>query len=82
MFLGQGHMNDMTRADYERYRHEDVYGWFMLGKPVLGVNNLDMIKEICVKDFNNFVDRNPEDFMQAFESGGDLDKVSNLMKEY
>jgi hypothetical protein len=57
-------------------RSEDVFGWFMLGKPVLGVNNLQLIKDIFVKDFNHFVDRNPADFMQAFESGGDLDKAS------
>jgi hypothetical protein len=53
-----------------------VFGWFMLGKPVLGVNNLQLIKDIFVKDFNHFVDRNPADFMQAFQSGGDLDKAS------
>jgi hypothetical protein len=39
-------------------KEEDLYGWFMLGKPMLGVNNLELIKDIFVKDFNHFVDRN------------------------
>jgi hypothetical protein len=56
-------------------KEEDLYGWFMLGKPMLGVNNLDLIKDIFVKDFNHFVDRNADTLKEAFKSSGDLDKV-------
>ena len=75
MFLGRAHLNDLARADYEKFREQPVYGWFILGKPVLGINNLELIKNILVKDFNNFVDRTPAIFQEAFKSGGDLDKV-------
>ena len=50
-----------------------------MGKPVLGINNLDLVKNILVKDFNNFVDRNSVVVQEAFKSGGDLDKVRLLM---
>ena len=61
-----------------RFREEPVYGWFLMGKPVLGINNLDLVKNILVKDFNNFVDRNSVVVQEAFKSGGDLDKVRLL----
>ena len=80
MFLGRAHLNDLARADYEKFREQPVYGWFILGKPVLGINNLELIKNILVKDFNNFVDRTPAIFQEAFKSGGDLDKVRIFYK--
>jgi hypothetical protein len=73
--LGQTHLNEVSRADYEVFRSEAVYGWFIMGKPVLGVNSLDLVKNILVKDFNSFVDRTSTFVNEAFRSGGDLDKV-------
>ncbi len=73
--LGQTHLNEVSRADYETFRSEAVYGWFIMGKPVLGVNSLDLVKNILVKDFNSFVDRTSTFVNDAFRSGGDLDKV-------
>jgi hypothetical protein len=49
-----------------------------MGKPVLGVNSLDLVKNILVKDFNSFVDRTSNFVNEAFRSGGDLDKVDFL----
>ena len=68
-------MNNLVREDYEKFKDEDMYGWFLLGKPVLGVINLEMIKDIFVKDFNHFVDRNAEILSNTFKSSGELDKV-------
>ena len=38
-------------------KDEDYYGVYMLGKPVLCINSVDMIRDITVKYFNNFVNR-------------------------
>lgn len=75
LFLGRAHLNELSKADYHRFKEEPLYGWFLLGKPVLGVNNLDLVKNILVKDFNNFVDRNSDIMQEALKSGGDLDKL-------
>ena len=48
-----------------RFKNEDYYGTYMFGKPVLNVNNPDLIKEILVKDFNKFVDRNDTNMLKA-----------------
>jgi hypothetical protein len=74
-FLGKEHMTNLTKDDYHRFREQDYYGWFLLGKPVLGLANLELIKHVLVKDFNHFVDRTNPEITQLFNGGGDLDKV-------
>ncbi|XP_025103422.1 cytochrome P450 3A5-like [Pomacea canaliculata] len=45
-----------TLLDWRKpYGH--VFGTFFVSKPMLVVSDLDIVKEILVKDFNNFVDR-------------------------
>jgi hypothetical protein len=53
-----------------------------MGKPVLGINNLDLVRNVLVKDFDNFTDRNSALAQEAFTSGGDLDKVKTHMCTY
>ncbi|XP_025103431.1 cytochrome P450 3A5-like isoform X5 [Pomacea canaliculata] len=40
-----------------RKQYGHVFGIFFVSKPMLVVSDLDIVKEILVKDFNNFVDR-------------------------
>ncbi|CAG5123574.1 unnamed protein product [Candidula unifasciata] len=42
---------------YNRYKDKKVYGIYNLGKPILMVRDLDIVKDIMVKHFNSFVDR-------------------------
>jgi len=66
------------KKDYLKYRDSPVYGYFLMGKPVLGINDLELVKNVLVKDFNNFVDRNAAVLDEALKSGGELDKVGQL----
>jgi hypothetical protein len=74
-FLGEEHMTILMVEDYRRFQDHDYHGWFLLGKPVLAVHNMDLIKSILVKDFDHFVDRTNPDIVQIFSGGGELDKV-------
>jgi len=78
IFAGKTHLNDFVKGDYEKYKDEKLYGWFLLGKPVLAINDLDLLKNIQVKDFNHFVDRQEANAASAFAKGGDKDKLWGL----
>ena len=47
---------------------------FLFGKPVLVVQNLELIRNIMVKDFNHFVDRNCAG-QNMMNEGGELDQL-------
>lgn len=73
--LTQGkHISVLVKEDYEKFKEEDFFGIYMLGKPALVVKNIDMIRNIMVKDFNHFVDRNGES-MRQWAQGGDMDQL-------
>jgi hypothetical protein len=74
-FLGRAHLLNLTKGDYQRFSGEKYFGWFLLGKPVLAIRNIELLKHILVKDFNHFVDRTNADITQLFSGGGELDKV-------
>ena len=46
----------------------------MLGKPALIIKNVDMIRNVMVKDFSHFVDRNSSGTANWCQ-GGDLDQL-------
>ena len=58
-------------------RHEKVYGWFMFGKPILAINDIELVKRIKVKDFNHFVDGWDDNMAKNQKLGGDLDTLFN-----
>ena len=59
------------------FKDEKFFGFFMFGKPVLMVNDVELVKHIKVKDFPHFVDSQTEDVVNAFRRGGDLDSLFN-----
>jgi len=78
---GTKHLTDFAEEDYNKYKIEQnlkVHGWFMFGKPTLSINDVELIKQIQVKDFNHFVDRNEVNFSNSFAQGGKLDKYWGL----
>uniref|UniRef100_A0A2C9K2J9 Cytochrome P450 n=1 Tax=Biomphalaria glabrata TaxID=6526 RepID=A0A2C9K2J9_BIOGL len=48
---------EVQKVFYNKYKDKKVYGWYDTRKPVLVVKDLDMIKDIFVKNFASFVDR-------------------------
>jgi len=60
-----------------QFKDEKFFGFFMFGKPVLMVNDVELVKHIKVKDFSHFVDSQNEDLVNAIRRGGDLDTLFN-----
>ena len=51
-------ISDTIRLNYEKYRDEKFLGMYgPMGTPLLMVHDLDMAKNILIKDFDHFVDR-------------------------
>jgi len=78
---GSKHLHEFAEEDYNKYKidqKQKVHGWFLFGKPTLSINDVELIKQIQVKDFNHFVDRNEYNMSQSFLHGGDLDKLWGL----
>ncbi|XP_055907558.1 cytochrome P450 6a2-like [Eupeodes corollae] len=52
------HIRDIVRANYEKYKHTGPFGgfFFLLRRSVI-IYDLDLAKNILIKDFNNFSDR-------------------------
>ncbi|XP_070493752.1 probable cytochrome P450 6a20 [Chironomus tepperi] len=49
------HMSDFLRREYERFKDKSpAFGIFMLTKPCLVPTNIELIKDILVKHFDNF----------------------------
>lgn len=48
---------DIFKQLYEEYKHEPVFGIFFKYRPILLVNDLDLIKDILIKDFAVFASR-------------------------
>jgi cytochrome P450 family 6 len=56
--IGKRHFNDCLRDVYQNFKKQDVLcGFFNTFEPKIIPLDLNLIKDILVKDFNNFVDR-------------------------
>ena len=67
------HIIDMTNE----FKEERFFGWFMFGKPMLMINDVELVKNIKVKDFSHFVDPQDEHTAKMGRMGGDLDRLIN-----
>lgn len=50
-------MGDYLTEMYNTYKNEPMIGIFAKNSPILIVQDLDLIKDILIKDFNKFADR-------------------------
>eukprot|EP00092_Neocalanus_flemingeri_P035217 GFUD01038321.1.p1 GENE.GFUD01038321.1~~GFUD01038321.1.p1 ORF type:complete len:542 (+),score=134.82 GFUD01038321.1:26-1627(+) len=74
-FLSGRHLDDMSAEDHKKYLDQGYFGTFLLGKPVLAINDANFLKHIEVKDFDHFVDRFGDASNKKLFSGGDTDKI-------
>jgi len=56
-FMMKKHKHIKTLELYRQYSNQKVIGTFMFGKPMFMLTDPELIKQIFVKDFHNFVDR-------------------------
>ncbi|XP_076241481.1 putative cytochrome P450 6a14 [Calliopsis andreniformis] len=50
-------VSEDLKAWYDKYKHEPLFGLYIRSQPLLIVNDLDLIKDILIKDFSLFADR-------------------------
>ena len=74
-FFGGRHIHEMNEEDHMKFASEKYFGYFLFGKPVLAITDVNLLKQIMVKDFDHFVDRESAEFGKTRFAGGDLDKV-------
>ena len=67
------HANVIFEENYVKFRDEKVFGTYLLGKAVLNINDPELIRQIMVRDFNHFVDREDSNQKKFFE-GGKIDE--------
>ena len=75
------HLAEYIHEDYHKFKMEQnqkVHGWFLFGKPALNINDVELLKQIQVKDFDHFVDRNESNTSRALGRGGKLDRVGRI----
>lgn len=74
-FFGGDHIDVMTADAHKQFENERFFGLFMFGKPMVAINDPDLLRLIQVKDFDHFVDRIGPDVVEKLFSGGDLDNI-------
>ena len=68
-------MDELSEDDHKQFASEKYFGWFLFGKPILGLNDVNLLRHVMVKDFDHFVDRQSSELISKQFPGGDLDKV-------
>ena len=74
-FLSKKHADIQSEEFYQEHKNDKIFGCFFFGKPMVVVNDADLMRTIQVKDFDHFVDRFSGDLNDKLIRGGDLDKL-------
>jgi len=59
VILKRKHVLDLMKEHYSKFPEEKIYGIFSITKPTLVIKDPDIVRQIFVKDFNSFTDRDP-----------------------
>lgn len=59
---------DKLREFYEEYKKEPMFGIFEGTTPILVINDLELIKDVLIKDFSLFVNRGFRLFSKVLEN--------------
>ena len=55
------HLLDWLTKLYHQFPEEKIVGIYSVHQPVMVVNDPELARQLLVKDFNHFVDRDPEE---------------------
>ena len=75
LFLQNEHMNDSMLSHAMEAKGLPFYGAYFLRAPLLFLTDADMIKQITIKDFEYFVDKNPSNFAAIKKTNQLADKI-------
>ena len=79
-----GKSSFITNLDciYEQFKSEKVVGLFNFSQPYLVIQDVDLVKQVMVKDFEYFSDRRPIDLAKTTEvsvkSNGKAKSITNF----
>ena len=59
------------------FKDEKFFGYYSLGKPMLVIQDLEMMKAMKTKDFRHFPDTQDENISRTMRTGGELDALFN-----
>lgn len=74
-FTNKEHLNDVVLRQANETKNLKYYGGYFLQSPILWIRDPDMVRQITIKDFEYFVDRNNSMFQKLFKSGSQTDKI-------
>lgn len=57
VFLKKMSINEKLKFLYDQYKNEPIFGIFEGSSPILVLNDLDLIKDVLIKDFSVFSNR-------------------------
>ena len=75
IFLQNEHLNDSILRHAKEAKGLPFYGAYFLRAPLLFLTDADMIKQITIKDFEYFVDKNPSNFADLNKTNQLADKI-------
>ena len=75
IFLQNEHLNDSILRHAKEAKGLPFYGAYFLRAPMLFLTDADMIKQITIKDFEYFVDKNPSNFADLNKTNQLADKI-------
>ena len=74
-FMQNEHLNDTMLEHAKETKGSPFYGAYFLRSPMLFLTDAEMIKQITIKDFDYFVDRNPSKFAAVKKTNQLADKI-------
>ena len=76
IFTKSEHINDFALRHANETKGLPYYGLYFLRTPILMVTDVDIVKHICVKDFDHFVDRDDMGiFDKLKKSKSEIDRI-------
>ncbi|XP_014207797.1 probable cytochrome P450 6a13 [Copidosoma floridanum] len=57
IIFGKMSVGDLVVLQYEKHKHQPMFGIYAMRSPILVINDPDLIKDVLIKDFASFANR-------------------------